>query len=378
MRNLAKRLLLTLTCAFASTVALYGHPAQFTTLQVTVRNDGCFEARVNIDLLAHALGSSSDAAQDAELLQLLDGSRQVLAEKIGEANDRFRRETVLRTDQVNIIIPAENWTTPDIATVETVLQRGIIPRTVVPGEIIFTGTLPLGARVLSVRLPYVLGATIHNYELPGGRAEATPVASGEFGPEVAFPEVAPPNPPRGIFARYVALGFTHILPKGVDHILFVLGLFLLSLRLRPLLWQVSAFTLAHTLTLALSLYGVVNLPASVVEPLIALSIVFIAVENLFTDRLRTWRTLTVFSFGLLHGLGFAGVLTEIGLPANARLTALLGFNIGVECGQLAVIAIAFLTIGWFRHHSWYRPAIAIPASLVICMTGAYWTLSRII
>src|SRR6476659_385318 len=92
-----------------------------------------------------------------------------------------------------------------------------------------------------------------------------------------------------LMARFVALGFEHILPRGVDHILFVLGLFLLSVQMRPLLWQITAFTVAHSITLALSLYGVVKLPSSVVEPLIAGSIAFVAIENVFTTKLSYWR-----------------------------------------------------------------------------------------
>ncbi|OWU84943.1 membrane protein [Oceanicola sp. 22II-s10i] len=179
------------------------------------------------------------------------------------------------------------------------------------------------------------------------------------------------------FAQYIPVGFDHILPKGLDHILFVLGLFFLSPHLRPLLWQVSAFTAAHTVTLALGALGWVNVPGSVVEPLIAASITFIAIENVFSSNLHRWRPVVVFLFGLLHGLGFASVLGEFGLPDDQFIPALLGFNVGVELGQLTVIAIAFLAVGaWFRHESWYRAAIAVPASVVIGLVGAYWFVER--
>lgn len=146
------------------------------------------------------------------------------------------------------------------------------------------------------------------------------------------------------FFNYIPVGFDHIVPKGLDHILFVLGLFLLSTRMRPLIWQISAFTLAHTITLALAALGIVNIPGSIVEPLIALSIVYVAVENIFTDGLSRWRPAIIFGFGLLHGLGFASVLAEFGLPEGSFIPALIGFNIGVEVGQLAVIAVAFLCV----------------------------------
>jgi hypothetical protein len=177
---------------------------------------------------------------------------------------------------------------------------------------------------------------------------------------------------------YLALGFTHILPKGLDHILFVLGLFLLSVRVRPVLIQVTTFTVAHSMTLALTMYGIVSLSPRIVEPLIALSIAYVAIENLVTDRVRPWRLALVFSFGLLHGMGFAGVLSELGLPRDEFLTALLSFNLGVEAGQLTVIAIAALLVIWYRHHAWYHQRVVVPASLCIAAIGVYWTVTRVL
>ncbi|WP_353344643.1 HupE/UreJ family protein [Aquicoccus sp. SU-CL01552] len=180
------------------------------------------------------------------------------------------------------------------------------------------------------------------------------------------------------FAEYVPVGFDHILPKGLDHILFVLGLFFLSTHWRPLLWQVSAFTLAHTVTLALGALGWVSLPASIVEPLIAASIVYVAVEDILSERLSRWRPLVIFGFGLLHGLGFASVLGEFGLPEGQFVPALLGFNVGVEIGQLTVIALAFLAVGlWFANKTWYRARLAVPASVVIALIGSYWFVERV-
>jgi hydrogenase/urease accessory protein HupE len=175
---------------------------------------------------------------------------------------------------------------------------------------------------------------------------------------------------------YLALGYTHILPKGVDHILFVLGLFLLRVRLRPVVAQVTTFTIAHSITLALTMLGVVSLPPRIVEPLIALSIVYVAIENLMTEHLRPWRLLLVFGFGLLHGMGFAGVLSGLGLPRDEFITALLSFNAGVEAGQLTVIAGAALCVIWYRHRPWYHQRVVVPASLAIAAVGAYWTVAR--
>ena len=177
--------------------------------------------------------------------------------------------------------------------------------------------------------------------------------------------------------RYVVLGFEHILPQGPDHILFILGLFLLSPRISSLLWQVSAFTVAHSITLGLAMYGVVRLPPAIVEPIIAGSIAFVAIENIFTPKLHAWRPIVVFIFGLVHGMGFASVLLEMGLPRRDFAPALVAFNVGVELGQLAVVAMALLAVGWFRKRDWYRRAIVVPASAMIAIMGIFWMVQRI-
>ena len=187
-----------------------------------------------------------------------------------------------------------------------------------------------------------------------------------------------PRPTRwAIATQYLLLGYTHILPKGLDHILFVLGIFLLSPRLKTMLLQVTAFTVAHSITLGLSIYGLVSLPSRMVEPLIALSIAYVAIENLVTRELKPWRLALVFMFGLLHGLGFAGMLRELGLPREEFLTGLLTFNLGVEGGQLTVIAAAMLLVWPVVQRDWYRHRVVIPASFAIAAIGIYWTITRV-
>ncbi len=239
------------------------------------------------------------------------------------------------------------------------------------------GRMPEGARAIRwyyglVNDPYPFTITLadgsETTEWVQGDAWSTALALGG-------PFIRPSRWAR--LGQYLGLGFVHILPRGLDHILFVLGLFLLRARLRPVLVQVTTFTLAHSLTLALSLYGVVSLPATVVEPLIALSIVYVAIENLRTQALTPWRVALVFLFGLLHGLGFAGVLTGLQLPRGDFAVALLGFNLGVEAGQLTVIAGAALLVGWCRHRPWYHGRVVVPASLAIAAVGAYWTITRL-
>ncbi len=181
-----------------------------------------------------------------------------------------------------------------------------------------------------------------------------------------------------VFAQYLGLGFTHIIPYGTDHVLFVLVLFLASTRMGPLLKQVTAFTVAHTLTLALTMLDVVHVPSSIVEPMIAASIVVLAVENLIAKDVRPRRVGLVFLFGLLHGMGFAGVLAELGLPRSQFVPALVGFNVGVEGGQLAVLAGAFAAVGvWGRRKGWYRGWVVAPGSVALGLVAAFWTAQRV-
>jgi hypothetical protein len=177
------------------------------------------------------------------------------------------------------------------------------------------------------------------------------------------------------FARQ---GFLHVLPLGMDHILFVLGIFLLSRKWKPLLYQVSAFTLAHTLTLGMATVGWVSLPSSVVEPIIAGSIAFVALENIFFPKYHVRRLIIVFLFGLIHGLGFAGALSDLSLDSAVLITSLIGFNLGVEGGQLAVILLAFLGVYRFKNEQKYRRGVVIPVSLAIAGLGIYWMIERII
>ena len=185
-------------------------------------------------------------------------------------------------------------------------------------------------------------------------------------------------PVHEVMLNYISIGFDHILPRGTDHILFIVGIFLLSVQLRPLLWQVTMFTIAHTITLGLAMTGYLDIPERIVQPLIALSIAWIGIENVFLPHLSRHRLVIVFGFGLLHGIGFAGALAEFGMPDDAFMTALISFNIGVELGQVAIIGLCLLAFGlWFRNRGWYRNLFVIPASLFIAAVGLFWTFDRL-
>ncbi|MDF1874060.1 HupE/UreJ family protein [Vannielia sp.] len=264
-----------------------------------------------------------------------------------------------------------------------------LPRTT---RITLLGTLPPGDAPVTIGWsgsygPLVLrqvggGADAYSDFLnPGATSEPLP-RNGEIVTEGWLP----------LFARYIVVGFEHILPLGLDHILFVLGLFFFSLHLRPLLYQVTAFTLAHTVTLAMASLGIVTISPAIVEPLIAASIVYVAVENIMGAKLGWHRIAIVTVFGLLHGLGFASVLGEVGLEPSRFITGLIGFNVGVEIGQLTIISAALILIyaatAAARHAKLppeeapaevmqvlYR-SVSLAGSIVIALIGAYWVIER--
>lgn len=176
---------------------------------------------------------------------------------------------------------------------------------------------------------------------------------------------------------WIAHGFAHILPKGLDHILFILGLFLLQPNMRALLWQSTAFTVAHSITLGMVIMGWFEVSSSIVEPAIALSIAYVGFENLWVKELKPWRAVFVFLLGLLHGMGFASVMKDLEVPRDHLLLPLIGFNFGVECGQVAILALAFaLTAAFLRKPGFQKFRFA--ASLMIGLTGCYWTVERIL
>ena len=353
----------------------------------TIETNGSYSLDLTFDVPPFALNVLPQRATDPVMNAWLDGTTNALAASLGQAKARFQREFQAQADGAPGTLNSLIFPTAD----DVVRYRENAPAVRLPAMLMLslTGQLPAGARSVSFQFPAEMGVVALNVIRPGqppvalvaNSGEATsplPLANANAPAVIASGVASVQEPGRWQVARqYLLLGFKHIVPEGTDHILFVLGLFLLGNRLKPLFWQVTAFTVAHSITLGLSLYGIFRLSPLVVEPLIALSIAFVAVENICTPELKAWRPFVVFGFGLMHGLGFAGVLTSLGLPRQDFATALVTFNAGVELGQLAVISLAFLAVGWWRKKPWYRRAIVIPASVLIAGTGLFWTVQRI-
>jgi hydrogenase/urease accessory protein HupE len=356
---------LAIAVAAAGAAALSAHEIGTTRVSVVFRADRTYEIEIVTDAgallekLQAVTGSSSPAITDPVRLRDL----------ISSFDEPFRQRVHVAFDGSDVR-PASAYA----------VAAPIDAASAAAATIRLTGDMPAEARLFT----WTYAWTFASYALTV-RSDVSETPSTEWlegGQRSApFTVTSPPPSPRRITTawRYLTLGVTHIVPYGLDHMLFVLGIYLLSRRVRTVLYQVSAFTLAHSITLGLSMYGIVNVPPRIVEPMIALSIAYVAIENIFLSELRSWRVALVFAFGLLHGMGFAGALKELGLPPSEFVMALLTFNIGVEVGQLAVILGAFMLVGWyFADRAWYRSRIVVPASAAIACTAVYWTIERMI
>lgn len=328
---------------------------------VTLRNGGRYEVEVFIDREHLPPGFAASAAPPRIPIE---GSRWDPADRVARILSEVADHSRIAFDGREVV-PQIAWRSPDPAASELIIQM--------------TGDIPAGAKTFTWSNTLKLGAYLLTVRGEGEEPERFWMEGGDTSRPIPLRASVVPPTRAEVARQYLLLGFAHILPKGSDHILFVLGIFLLSTRLRPVLQQVTAFTVAHTITLALTIYGVVSLRPAVIEPAIALSIVYVAVENVATSELKPWRIALVFGFGLLHGMGFAGVLSQLGLPRSEFLTGLLCFNAGVELGQLAVILAAYVLIRLpLRRKPWYRRRVVIPFSLAIAAIGLYWAASRMI
>jgi len=362
-RRLARAGGVAVVAALLAGMAVSAHEIGTTRVLVSFPSDGTYRVEI-----------VTDASSLLDKIEAAAREPRSGASEVGDLRDRLRRHARL--------IPGKAMLAFDDVRTDPALSIDVEPSADaggVPGAtLILTGPRPASAG----RLTWSYGWTFASYAFrvqtrEGAQPSTQWLEGGDTSAPVSLEALPPPISRLHLAARYLALGFTHILPKGLDHVLFVLGVFLLSRKWKPILMQVSAFTIAHSITLALSIYGLVSVSPSIVEPMIALSIAYIAVENLVLSEMRPWRVGLVFAFGLLHGLGFAGALRDVGLPRSEFVTALLGFNAGVELGQLAVIGGAFLVVGyWYGDRTWYRRRIVMPASAAIACMGVFWTIQR--
>ena len=342
------------------------------TFAMQPNGDYSITISLNLEAILSGIGAEHEDTDDSPNAERYNTLRALSPNELRSAFQPFEKEflegvTLRFGDDIAESPKLGQLTIPEIGDLE--LAR--------ISEFVLTGVVPYGAESFVWQWKEAFGSSVIRV-LPQGEGDGVSfwLQNGDPSEPISIAGIDQRTRWEQ-FLDYIIIGFEHIVPKGLDHILFVIGIFLLSSHWKPLLTQVTAFTIAHSITLGLSIYGIVQLPSNIVEPLIAASIVYVGIENLFTQKLQKWRAAVVFAFGLLHGLGFASVLFEIGLPRDAFLEGLLAFNIGVELGQLAVIAVAFVLIGvWGRNREWYRPWVIVPGSLAVSVVGGWWFLER--
>jgi len=355
-------ILVTLVCLSR----LVGHEMALGQAVMAIRSDGTYHIAINVDQVALLAPEAERGGGNPRTVfaTLSEEERQARLEHLRE---RFRSDITLRFDD-HAVIPAVL-----IAGYETISDHYDQSLT----GVILSGKVPPGAKTFMWQSSPHLGVLVLIVRRQGSEASEEVVPAG--GASRVHHLDGTREPSRwSAFAQFLALGFTHILPDGPDHVLFVLGLFLGCLTLRQLLLQVTAFTLAHSLTLGLAWFGLVALPGRFIETAIAASIAVIALENCARSTGPSrWRLAVVFAFGLVHGLGFADILHEHKIQGADLATALVGFNLGVELAQLTVVGAAFVVVLKIRQRSWYRRRVVLPTSLAIAASGLTWAVWRL-
>ncbi|MEO0423185.1 MAG: HupE/UreJ family protein [Pseudomonadota bacterium] len=358
--------------------AAEAHLLNMTRVSISHEGDQAGELQVEIDLgqsllspkAYWALAIAPDGQRAAALAPIVDELAQGIVLSI-DGSDVPKRfvDADLQADSLSAI---RNPLTPQMATL-----RWTLPATA--GQALEVSLRP----DLDVPWPCLVRSDSDRRALPSSDLlTADRRTTAPLGLTEAATQGSGASPLTALIAVYTAFGFEHILPLGLDHLLFVIGLVLVGGSARQLALLLSCFTVAHSLTLASATLGVFRLPPAIVEPLIAASIVYVGLERLLGRSRRAhgglWRYAVVFAFGLLHGLGFAQVLSEIGLPTGRYLAALLSFNVGVELGQLTVLAITLALLARWQRRPWYEACIATPGATVVAGTGLYWLVQRLV
>lgn len=336
--------------------------------------------QVRIEIRAHIpaliLGRVQGPLADTSLSTFMSLDDAALRRREAIATANFLSELSLRADGRLLDAIAVQYPDPASLRADAMAPKST-PRPSQP--VILTATLPAGTRAIDLALPQDLGPAVLVASYDDGRTATEPLPDGERSRPIRLGGPSPLADGWRAFTDFVADGFRHILPGGYDHVLFIVALAVAAPRLGALVKLATVFTVAHSVTLALGVFRLVELPTTIVEPAIAVSIVAVAAFTLVSPQAagRPERLAIIFAFGLLHGLGFAGALRETGLPRGLEAVALAGFNIGIELGQLLVIGVTLACIGWWRDRPVYRPRIAMPVSAAIALAGSIWTVQRI-
>jgi hydrogenase/urease accessory protein HupE len=351
-----RRLLLAILVLLASAGYAQAHPTPFSYLDLRVAPDG-----VDVSLVAHIIDIAHDLGVDPPE-RLFEPS--FLAQRGADVTRLLAGRLQLRADIVPLALGP--WSDPEAVPDRQSLR--IMSRASLSS---LPGVLAVDARMF----PYdpVHQTFVNVYE--GGEIAMQAILSRDKTGVDYFSGTRQGT--LAVVRRFVPSGIEHIL-IGPDHILFLVGLLLLGGTVRQLALVVSAFTLAHSITLSLAALNILNPPARIIEPAIALSIVYVGADNLMVKGGRDMRGWIAFGFGFIHGFGFANVLREMDLPRLALGWSLFSFNVGVEIGQLVIVAVAATLLGAIRARSATAgERVATIGSIAVILAGAYWFVERV-
>jgi hypothetical protein len=402
---------------------------------VHVQRGGNVEITIVHDALAYALNDTSGNIDDETMREFLSSTHDEVVRVCDDARARIVVGTRLeamgvvvdgRRDQSVTVRPSVvHMLSPE--SLEAWKRENPEMRLPCKLDAVLQAKLPAGATSMTIAFPKVLGEIVMMVDRPGLEALDLPLRAGEESEAIdvsmvwqrssqpseasqhesqtaplplpsASPNVlasqssedlasspsAPDTQPvvteRSLLRtlwRYAVVGFAHIIPAGVDHVVFIVGLFLLSPKFKDAVLLITWFTLAHTTTLTLASLGLVQLSPKFIECAIAISIACIAIENLVLHKPKPWRAAIVFVFGLVHGLGVAGAFAQVGFDSSRLVTSLLGFTAGVEVGHIAALLACFALLGWTTSKSWYRSRVVVPISVCIAFAAIVWTVQRV-
>lgn len=379
---------------------LEAHPPVSSVVYLTISSQGDVTIAIRYDPLAFALNRVSAELSDEEVHALWASPVTRFSELLNDSHNRWCTDLRLRADEKEL-----GTSISQLPTVEN-FRDWLDSENGLPHpeamRIAMHAMLTPGTKRISLRVPELLDQVLLVIERPGLERSILPVDPGEFSPPIDVSMVHSPIAEPSATTesteehdrnsqdlpivcqewlqtswRFLRQGFLHIIPFGADHALFVLGLFLMASNGKALLIQISAFTVAHTVTMTLASLHWVLISPRIVEPLIALSILVVAMENLWIKIPNAWKTLTAFGFGLIHGLGFASVLVDLNLSTNQLILGLGSFSVGVETGHLTILCVAYLLLGWSRQKTWYRQRFILPISVGIGAIALYMLFERL-
>ena len=368
-------------CLFFSYTTSYADLVKPALIEIVVNEQGEVNVniRASIEALLTGINGQYKNTKEAPNAKEYDRLRHMNPKQLGQQFEQFKQKFL---NKFALIDDKQEKIKLSVKKIE-IPERGYpkVPRISI---IDLIGQVDLTAQSIQSYYPLTFGDNVVRLKQVNEKKQQFHwsqwqwMRDDKYSTPMSITEIVAHKPFFKTVTNYIELGFKHILPKGMDHILFILGLFLFSSAIKPLLWQITMFTIAHTITLGLAMNGLFDLSAQIVQPLIALSIVYVGVENVFARKLEKSRLLLVFAFGLLHGLGFASMLSDFGMPEYAFVSALISFNVGVELGQLTILLMAYLLIGlWFGKRQWYKPLVINPASIVIAIIAFYWFIDRL-